>query len=1007
MAVAASMLLVAAPRLGMESAHADQPEPACTVSVNPMDLATPVDSEWGFTIWTSGDASFTNSETEGSIAVGGMARFGGNNQYPVHQKKAGNGDYGLPKIDGDVTRVLLNGFSDQSTIVQVMDEEDSSGNVGVAKIVRPDLTKGFVFMRDSFDNKGTTFAPVNANNQSPQIRSYGSTWQKPAGLPSMTTKRASFEEYFPNSSGESVLGEANVSRNPWVSPTKVNVGGEVEVTLNDSAPNRMVLSEFENVAKFKFVDEASSGHNAVGAAQPLVIYVSQEDVQNGTLTVPTYGYSAAEGIHAANTSNILFDLSDVTGNVNLIGAGDNSIRGSFYAPNADITIGSNLFEGQLIAKSLIASASGQEIHTNHFVGLTFTSERTCETGTFSVSKALAGVSAGKFPAGTEFEVNASWEGGSATLLLPVDGSPVTYNGELPVGTVVTFAEVSPVVPAGFELVSAQVSPSRITVGDEVAKVLVTNTYSEIPVEEPTGTFSVSKALAGVSADEFPAGTEFEVNASWEDGSANLLLPVDGSPVTYDGELPVGTVVTLTENVLDVVEPEGYEFAGADLSQASLVIGAEETVQVLVTNSYVPNVPKQPGEGSFEVSKSLAGVDADAFEPGTTFPVTASWEGGSATLLLPVDGSSVAYQGALPVGTLVSLTEGATEEPVGYRFAGASFSEDSFRILEDQQNVEVELTNAYEPQQTAPETGTFSVAKELVGAPASLFPDGFPVRASWEEDGQPLEELLILPADGTPVASSTSLPVGTQVSITELDAATPEGYLLVDAQVDEEAFSIAADPVHVTVTNTYGEIEVRPAEAAIGSKARVEGSSTNTLALTGGTVTDTVYYRNLVAGVEYELHGSIHKAGTGEAVEILSSAVFVPEGTNGETQVVFTISAEEASLHEGDDLVVYEVLTRDGEVVAEHVDPLDLEQTFSVARRDVTPEEPEDWEVPEVEKSPETPKQPVTEPREQPEEQTIEKQLPKTGSAGVLLAGGLGLTLIVGGVAVLVRRRWQH
>lgn len=124
------------------------------------------------------------------------------------------------------------------------------------------------------------------------------------------------------------------------------------------------------------------------------------------------------------------------------------------------------------------------------------------------------------------------------------------------------------------------------------------------------------------------------------------------------------------------------------------------------------------EGTFSMQKQLSGIEAGDFPAGTTFEVTASWEGGSQTYALPADGTIVDAELMLPAGTVVTFTEGTLPEtPEGYTFESVSFSATSIEILaDDNENIAWVITNTYDEEELVT-TGGISMTPVALGATA--------------------------------------------------------------------------------------------------------------------------------------------------------------------------------------------------------------------------------------------------------------------------------------------------
>ena len=74
------------------------------------DTFNPLAMNGGFTVYAREDITLGNQETEGSIAAGGTATKPGDSQYTIIHVAAGTGDYSIPSVDGDPTRLLVGAF---------------------------------------------------------------------------------------------------------------------------------------------------------------------------------------------------------------------------------------------------------------------------------------------------------------------------------------------------------------------------------------------------------------------------------------------------------------------------------------------------------------------------------------------------------------------------------------------------------------------------------------------------------------------------------------------------------------------------------------------------------------------------------------------------------------------------------------------------------------------------------------------------------------------------------
>lgn len=107
-----------------------------------------------------------------------------------------------------------------------------------------------------------------------------------------------------------------------------------------------------------------------------------------------------------------------------------------------------------------------------------------------------------------------------------------------------------------------------------------------------------------------------------------------------------------------------------------------------------------------------------------------------------------------------------------------------------------------------------------------------------------------------------------------------------------------------------------------------------------TLTDTVAYKNLIPGNEYTMTGTLHVKGIsllgdvndgGEMKdgngEVKSEVTFTPETADGTVDIVFTFDATGL---DGQDVVAFEELSRDGILIASHADINDEGQTVHFA-----------------------------------------------------------------------------
>ena len=153
-----------------------------------------------------------------------------------------------------------------------------------------------------------------------------------------------------------------------------------------------------------------------------------------------------------------------------------------------------------------------------------------------------------------------------------------------------------------------------------------------------------------------------------------------------------------------------------------------------------------------------------------------------------------------------------------------------------------------------------------------------------------------------------------------------------------------------------------------------------------TLVDTVKYKNLEVGKEYEVTGRLMDKATGKEFEpaVKATAKFKPTASEGSVDVTFTF---DASALAGRSVVAFEVITLDGQVVATHEDINDEGQTVEFT-------------------TPETPKPSESKPKETPKT----KVTPKTGVKGMNygLVGTVGAAFVaLAVISYLVYRKKSH
>lgn len=199
----------------------------------------------------------------------------------------------------------------------------------------------------------------------------------------------------------------------------------------------------------------------------------------------------------------------------------------------------------------------------------------------------------------------------------------------------------------------------------------------------------------------------------------------------------------------------------------------------------------------------------------------------------------------------------------------------------------------------------------------------------------------LNADGTVDESKLSIDNGLWFSGSK-DAQTAaddsKGALPYDTYTFEELRCSANDSLNlvkfeVTVsrdayTIDRGTVDDNPIEIGTTATDGADGDH-KLLASNQAEIVDSVSYKGLKKGTEYELQGTLMDAETREALkdtagkEITAAAKFTPKASSGKQKVKFKF---DATLLGGHNAVVFERLYLDGKIQASHEDPEDEDQT---------------------------------------------------------------------------------
>lgn len=275
----------------------------------------------------------------------------------------------------------------------------------------------------------------------------------------------------------------------------------------------------------------------------------------------------------------------------------------------------------------------------------------------------------------------------------------------------------------------------------------------------------------------------------------------------------------------------------------------------------------------------------------------------------------------------------------------------------------------------------------------------------DEEGNVTEEALLDGNGETIIAETTFTPDSPDGSMEvrfTFDATTlPDGTELVAFEtLSHDGVEVAA---HADISDEGQTVMVENPKPAIGTTATdgTDGDKTVTADMEA-IIVDTVEYANLIPGEEYTLTGALyvkHVDDDGNVTEealldadgnpVSAKTTFTPENASGSVEVTFTFDA--SAIADGTELVAFETLFHNGEVIAVHADITDKGQT-------VTVEHPEEPEIPDTPEQPE-PEHPTPEP-DKPQGTTYGK----TGVSTMPIVAGIVLLIAAaGGTAFCAHR----
>lgn len=407
----------------------------------------------------------------------------------------------------------------------------------------------------------------------------------------------------------------------------------------------------------------------------------------------------------------------------------------------------------------------------------------------------------------------------------------------------------------------------------------------------------AKVVDTVSYSGLMAGKEYLAEGTLmvvTEGEASPLLLSDGSPVTA----AVSFVPESSDGSIEVV----FEF------DASLLVGAKLVAYEKVLRSGAVIADHEDPDDPSQT------VEVKAPEIGTF-----AFDGIDDDKSVVADPSSkivdrIAYQNLVPGREYLAfgiVLDKATELPAAT--SDSSGAEDTAELIKKALGYEVAGT----------EDSTPTLPREVDGA------DLEKVFAALQNQGG----LVWGKQEFVPESQSGSIEVAFELDSRALSG---KSFVVVEFLLVEDGGELILVADHADPDSEDQSFEIVP--SAIGTLARDKSDGDHSvLACKDAVIVDTVSYSNLIPGLEYELSGVLMDKSTGKELmvgdqPVRASVLFTPNAPDGEVEVEFALDTTSI---ENRDIVVFEYLTKDDVLVAEHADIDDQAQSVHVTDVELT------------------------------------------------------------------------
>ena len=420
-------------------------------------------------------------------------------------------------------------------------------------------------------------------------------------------------------------------------------------------------------------------------------------------------------------------------------------------------------------------------------------------------------------------------------------------------------------------------------------------------------------LVATDGTSIPADGLLEVAGVDEDGKLAFQADIPFGSY-YVKEIATADGYRLSDEKYPVI----FSYAGQEVATVQISVNGEEPIVNDIAYGRVEGIKKDRESG-----EALPGVLLGLFKPDET-EFTA--EKALLTVTTGPDGS-FAFEN-VPYGSWIIVELKAAE---GYLLGEETYL---VEISAEAPTVEIEVYNDKTPEMktTATSEGEKDVtAQDKVTIDDVVHFEHLIPGKEYVVKGTLMDKATGKPflADGkevtaeavfTPEAPSGDVTVSftfsakgltTDTSIVVFESLYKDGVeLAVHADIEDEdqTVEVHKPEIHTTATGEDGSKTLTPDQEV--------------------TLVDTVYFKGLVPGKEYVLHGTLMDKTTGEPLlvdgkEVTATEVFTPTESSGTVQVTFVFNA---SALVGKELVVFERLYRADVEIAVHTDINDKDQT---------------------------------------------------------------------------------